>query len=115
MFAIDLSFLPKDPTFWIVVAGCLTVVVILAIIFGRGFKIGSLSLDRAPDKKPTDIVVGKGMEAKGLKVDGSVTGIRGAQTSDRNVNVLGDAKLTDADIRGDITGVEQKSDSGDQK
>ena len=115
MLAIDLSFLPKEPWFWIVVAVCLTIVVILAIIFGRGLKIGSLSLDRASEKKPTDVVVGKGMEAKGLKVGGSVTGIRGAQTSDRNVNVLGDAKLTDADIRGDITGVEQQSDSRDKK
>ena len=106
MFAIDLSFLPKDPTFWIIVAVCLTIVVVLAIIFGRGLKIGSLSLDRAPEKKPTDIVVGKDMEAKGLKVGGGVTGIRGAQASDRNVDVLGGAKLTDAEIHGDITGVE---------
>jgi hypothetical protein len=115
MFAIDLSFLPKDPMFWIIVAVCLTIVLILAIIFGRGLKIGSISLDSAPEKKPTDIVVGKGMEAKGLKVGGSVTGVHGAQTSDRNVDVLGGAKLTDAEIRGDITGVEQQGDSGGKK
>ena len=115
MLAIDLSFLPKDPTFWIVVAVCLTIVVVLAIIFGRGLKLGSLSLDRAAEKKPADISVGKGMEAKGLKVGGSVTGIHGAQTSDRNVDVLGGAKLTDAEIHGDITGVEQQGDSGGKK
>jgi hypothetical protein len=115
MFAIDFSFLPKDPTFWIILAVCLTIVLILAIIFGRGLKIGSLSLDRTPEKEPTDIVVGKGMEAKGLKVGGSITGIHGAQKTDRNVNVLGDAKLTDADIHGDITGVEQQDDSGSKK
>jgi hypothetical protein len=115
MIAMDLSFLPKDRTFWIVVAVCLTIVVVLAIIFGRGLKIGSLSLDRTPEKKPTDIVVGKGMEAKGLKVGGSVTGVHGAQTSDRNVDVLGGAKLTDAEIHGDITGLEQQGDSGGKK
>jgi hypothetical protein len=115
MIAIDLSSLPKDPRVWVVFAICLTIVVILAIIFGRGLKIGSLSLDRAAEKKPTDIVVGKNMEAKGLKVGGSVTGVHGAQTSDRNVDVLGGAKLTDAEIHGDITGVEQQGDSGGQK
>ena len=115
MFAIDLSFLPKDPKVWIVFAICLTILVVLAIIFGRGLKIGSLSLDSAPEKKPTDIVVGKGMEAKGLKVGGSVTGVHGAQTSDRNVDVLGGAKLTDAEIHGDITGVEQQGDSDGKK
>jgi len=115
MLAIDLSFLPKDRTFWIIAAICLTIVVILAILFGRGFKFGSLSLEPAPDKKPTDITVGKGMEAKGLKVGGSVTGVHGAQSSDRNVNVLGDAKLTDAEIKGDITGVEQQGDPGGKK
>jgi hypothetical protein len=115
MFAIDLSFLPKDTTFWIWVAVCLTIVVVLAIIFGRGLKIGSLSLDSAPEKKPTDVIVGKGMEAKGLKVGGSVTGVREAQTSDRNVDVLEGAKLTDAEIHGDITGIEQTGDSSGKK
>lgn len=115
MFAIDLSSLPKDPTFWIIVAICLTIVVILAIIFGRGLKIGSLSLDRAPEKKPIDIEVAKNMEAKNLKVRGKITGVHGAQTSDRNVDVLGGAKLTDAEIGGDITGVEQQGDSGSKK
>jgi hypothetical protein len=115
MFAIDLSFLPKDPIFWIIVAVCLTIVLILAIVFGRGLKIGSISLDRAPDKAPTNIVVGKDMEAKGLKVGGSITGVHGAEKSDRNVDVLGGAKLTDAEIHGDITGVEQQGDSGGQK
>ena len=115
MIAIDLSFLPKDTTFWIVVAICLAVVVVLAIIFGRGLKIGWLSLDRGPEKKPTDISVGKGMEAKGLKIGGSVTGVQGAQTSDQNVDVLGDAKLTDAEIHGDITGVKQQGDSDGKK
>src|SRR5437660_11271012 len=98
MFAIDLSFLPKDPTFWIIVAVCLTIVVVLAIIFGRGLKIGSLSLDRAPETKPTDIVVGKDMEVKGLKVGGGVTGIRGGPPSGRNVDGLGCAKFTDAEL-----------------
>jgi hypothetical protein len=110
MIAIDLSFLPKDTTFWIVVAVCTAIVVVLAIIFGRGLKIGSLSLDRGPEKKPTDLIVGKGMEAKGLKVGGSITGVQGARTSDKNVNVLGDAKLTDAEIHGDITGVKEEGD-----
>jgi hypothetical protein len=115
MFAIDLSFLPKEPWFWIVVAVCLTIVLTLAIIYGRGLKIGSLSLDRTPEKKPTDIIVGKGMEAKGLKVGGSITGVHGAETSDRNVDVLGGAKLTDAEIHGDITGVEQQGESDGKK
>jgi hypothetical protein len=50
------------------------------------------------------------MEAKGLKVGGSITGVQGARTSDKNVNVLGDAKLTDAEIHGDITGVKEEGD-----
>ncbi len=112
MSAMDWSFLPKDTTFWIIVAIAAFIIVALAIIFGRGLKIGGLSVDRAPDKKATDVVVGKGMEAKGLKVGGSVTGVQGpgAIASDRNVDVLSGAKLTDAEIKGDISGVKQEGD-----
>lgn len=115
MIAMDWSFLPKDTTFWIIVAIAAFIIVALAIIFGRGLKIGGISVERTPDKQPTDVTVGKGMEAKGLKVGGGVSGVKGpgAIASERNVDVLSDSKLTDAEIKGDISGVTE--DGGGKK
>ena len=111
MAAIDLSFLPKDTTFWIVVAGCLAVVIILAIVFGRGLNFGPFKLDRGPEKKPTKISVGERLEGKGLKVGGDIAGVKqSGTTSNQDVDVLRGGKLTDAEIRGDITGYKQEDD-----
>jgi hypothetical protein len=111
MAAFDWSVLPKDRTFWIVLAGVLGVVVVLAVIFNRGVKLGSFfSLERGPEKKMGDVSVAREMKAKGLEVGGSVTGVKGDAAPGRNVVVLEKADLTDTTIHGDISGVTRTED-----
>jgi hypothetical protein len=111
--------LPKDPSFWIVVAVGVVIVVALAIFFGRGFEIGKwfIRVKAAEPKKGGAVSVGKNLEMSGGKVSGDIAGIKqgGRATPDvssQNVDVLGGGKLKNVDIGGDITGVKQDGDSG---
>ncbi len=114
--------LPKDPTFWIIIAVGIAIVVALALALGRGFEIGKWFIRVKPEERKgsAPVSVGRNLKMSGGQVGGDVAGIKqsGAASGDvthQDVDVLRDGTLRNVDVHGDITGVKQEGDSRGKK
>lgn len=112
--------MPDNPTIWIVALTLLGLVVLLALIFGRGFiaKLTGVHIEVKEPRRQQRIKVLENAELDNVK-GGNIVGRRtegDAKLADAGdlVDVASGSKIKSTTL-GDITGVEHKSSAGTKK